>query len=73
MWRMDGFIRNIVYVKDPRRVYNYTICLDCPPKIALFGISDDGLGHKGIEVLTWLDDKTKMITFLQCRKEEKPT
>lgn len=70
-WRMGGFIRHIVYAKDPRKVFHYTKCHDCPPQIALFGISDDGLGHKGIETLTWLDDKTDMITFLQCRKVDK--
>ena len=71
MWRIEGFIRNIVYLKDPRKIHYYTICHDCPPQIALFGISDDGLGNKGIEILTWIDDKSKMITFLQCKKANK--
>ena len=39
--------------------------------VSLFDISDDGLGNKGIEILTWIDNNTNAITFLQCRKTTK--
>lgn len=72
-WRLDGFIRNITTVKNPVRYYEGTKCTDCPPQIHLFGISDDGLGHKGIEVQAWIDKDCKLIVFLDCKKKRKPS
>jgi hypothetical protein len=66
-----GFMRNVAIIKDPRKIYEYSICHDCPPDFFLFGISDDGLGNKGIEVQVWLDRKTETAWFLKCRKANK--
>lgn len=67
MWRVDGFIRNVIYAKEPREIYNHTPCVNCPPDFVLFGLSDNGLGKKGIEIQCWLDKKTGTIWFLKCR------
>lgn len=70
-WRAKGFIRNIVFMKNPPAVYNYTKCKKCPPDFYLFGISDDGLGNKGIEFQVWLHRKSNTLWFLKCKKRIK--
>lgn len=71
-WRVRGFIRNIVNVKEPTLVYQHTVCKECPPDFYLFGLSDDGLGNKGIENQVWINRKEKIIWFLKCKKAVKP-
>ncbi len=71
IWRVDAFIRNVIYVRDPTKIYEHTPCKNCPPNFLLFGISDDGLGHKGVEIQVWLDTKTKTIWFLKCTMGKK--
>jgi len=72
MWRVDGFIRNVIYAKDPTHVYHHTPCVNCPPDFHLFGLSDNGLGSKGIEIQLWLQKSTNTIWFLKCRLAKKP-
>lgn len=71
-WRIMGFIRNIAITEKPTEMYAHTPCEKCPPNFFLFGISDDGLGNKGIEIQVWLDEKTGTGWFLRCRKASKP-
>ncbi|CAE6488990.1 hypothetical protein [Candidatus Nitrosotenuis uzonensis] len=71
-WRVRGFLRNIVHIKDPTKVYHHTACENCPPDFHLFGLSDDGLGNSGIEIQVWLHKKTQTAWFLKCRKATKP-
>jgi hypothetical protein len=71
-WRVKGFIQNVVLIKEPTEVYHHTPCEDCPPDFHLFGLSDDGLGNKGIEIQIWLNHKANTAWFLKCRKAMKP-
>lgn len=71
-WRVRNFVRSVAHIKDPAKFYNTTKCRNCPPSVCLFGISDDGLGNKGIEVQIWIRNSKKELIFLKCRKAEKP-
>jgi len=71
-WRVRNFVRSVVHIKDPVKFYKTTKCPNCPPSVRLFGISDDGLGNKGIEVQVWLRNPRNELIFLKCRKAEKP-
>ena len=68
MWRVSGFLRNVVYANDPTEMYEITECADCPPSVVLFGLSDDGLGNKGIEIQVWINKKFNILHFLKCNK-----
>lgn len=69
-WRAKHFLNEIRYVKDPRRHYSYTVCKKCPPSYCLFGVGDDGLGNKGIEVLIIMA-KNNVLLGLVCKKKIK--
>jgi len=71
-WRVRFFIRNVAHFKDPTKFYNTTKCKKCPHSVLLFGISDDGIGNKGIEVQIWIRNTRKELIFLKCRKAKKP-
>ena len=71
-WRIRFFIRNVAQFKDPVKFYNTTKCKDCPNSVLLFGISDDGIGNKGIEVQIWMRNTRKELIFLKCIKVKKP-
>jgi len=36
----------------------------------LFGISDDGLGNKGIEIEVWLNRESSTLFFMKCKKRK---
>ena len=67
-WVVGNTIRSMLSVKDPARVYRYTICDDCTPDLYLFGILDDGMGNKGLELQIHLDKKRKILSPITVRK-----
>ena len=59
----DGFC----YAKDPTRIYNHKVCKECKEGMFLFGIADDGVGNKGVEVMIFLDYKKNILHPIFCR------
>ncbi len=60
-----GFMLNL---KDPKKAYLYTNCDDCVPDLHLFGILDDGIGNKGLELQIYLDEKKNILAPITVRK-----
>jgi hypothetical protein len=68
-WIVKHFLNDIRYLKDPRKHYLYSVCDDCPPSYCLFGVSDDGLGNKGLDVLIIIA-KNDTLLGLVCKKRK---
>ncbi len=66
-WRVSHAINNMRYVKDPTRLYPYPQCDNCPNNMYLFGISDDGVGNKGLEIQIIVSKDTHTLYPFNCR------
>jgi len=67
-WLVGKIIEHMLSVKDPSKVYQFTRCTDCREGLYLFGIKDDGLGNKGLELQVYLDRKKKILSPITVRK-----
>ena len=68
-WITGKIIENMKTVKNPLRAYPlHKKCSDCDDDVYLFGMLDDGLGHKGLELQINLDKKKKILTPITVRK-----
>ncbi|MBS1267840.1 MAG: hypothetical protein MAG458_00553 [Nitrosopumilus sp.] len=67
-WRVHHAINTVMrYSKDPLKTYKHEICKECKDGLYLFGIADNGLGHKGVELMLFLDYKKKIILPIFCK------
>ncbi|GEM_PF-6290022 len=66
-WRVSKTILNMLYLKDPTKIYYYTNCDDCLPDLHLFGIQDDGIGNKGIELQIYIDKQKNILAPITVR------
>ena len=67
-WIVGKTIENMLYIKAPEKTYRYTNCDECIPELYLFGVKDDGIGNKGLELQIHLDKKTKVLSPVSVRK-----
>lgn len=66
-WRLQYFIKNLVETNNPLLKWHHETC-PTHKSFHLFGLNDDGLGNKKLEILIQLDFDTKTLTF--CMIEE---
>ena len=71
-WCVNKHLMNMIGMKDPSKKYQFTRCNDLRKDLYLFGIADDGLGNKGIELQVYLDRKNKVLSPITVRKILKP-
>ena len=71
-WCINKIIPLMLSMKDPSKVYEFIICEDGIKDLYLFGIADDGLGNKGIELQIYLDRSKKILSPITVRKVTKP-
>ncbi len=66
-WRLQYFVKNLVETNSPLSKWHHETC-PTHKSFHLFGLNDDGLGNKKLEILIQLDFDTKTLTF--CMIEE---
>jgi len=66
-WRLQYFIKNLADEDNPLKIWNHQTC-PTHKEFHIFGLNDDGLGNKQLEVLIQLDFDNKTLTF--CMIEE---
>lgn len=66
-WRLQYFIKNLALETNPLHIWNHKTC-PTHKEFHIFGLNDDGLGNKKLEVLIQLDFDNKALTF--CMIEE---
>ena len=72
-WRVHHTLNNgMRYSKDPTKIYKHEICAECKDGLFLFGIADNGLGHKGVEIMIFLDYKKHILYPIFCRTAKIP-
>ena len=67
-WIVGRAINSMRYVKNPARLFPYPQCDHCPENMYLFGVSDDGIGNKGLEIQMIVGKKTHTLYPFNCRK-----
>ncbi|KFM19613.1 hypothetical protein AAA799P11_00602 [Marine Group I thaumarchaeote SCGC AAA799-P11] len=70
-WVIGRTIERMLYLKEPQKTYRYTNCDDCMPDLFLFGVLDDGIGNKGLELQIYLDKKRKVLAPITVRKAKR--
>lgn len=70
-WVVGKTLGGMVEMKDPAKVYRFTQCNDCMDDLYLFGLADDGLGNKGIELQVYLDKTKRVLAPITVRKVSK--
>ena len=66
-WVVDHTLEGMCRQNDPTKFYQNTICDDCIPGMYLFGILDDGLGHKALEMQVHIDKQTRILSPVLVR------
>jgi|APSaa5957512535_1039671.scaffolds.fasta_scaffold16658_6 hypothetical protein len=67
-WRVMRTLNdNMRYNKDPTKTYKHEECKECKKGLFLFGVADDGLGNKGVELMVFFDFKKKVLYPIFCR------
>ena len=67
-WRVHHSINNVMlYSKDPVKVIKHKICEECKDGLVLFGLADDGVGNKGVELMVFLNYKKHVLYPIFCR------
>ena len=61
-WRLQHFITNMAQTEKPLNKWNHKTC-PTHKDFHLFGLNDDGLGNKRLEVLVQLDYENKSLKF----------
>ncbi len=69
-WVVSQSVNAMRYVKDPSKLFPYPQCDSCPPNMYLFGVSDDGVGNKGLEIQIVIGKETKILYPFNCRKSK---
>ena len=67
-WVTGRIIGEMLYLKEPQKTYQYTKCDECIPNLYLFGLLDDGIGNKGLELQIYLDSKRNILAPITVRK-----
>ncbi len=70
VWRLQYFIKNLVNSENPLDKWNHTTC-DLYKDFHLFGLNDDGLGNKQLEIVIQVDFENKMLRFSMIEEIEK--
>lgn len=66
-WIVGKTIDSMLMIKDPARVYEYTRCDECVPDLYLFGVADDGVGNKGVELQIYLHRSKSVLAPITVR------
>ena len=51
----------MIHYKNPTRVYQNTPCVECIPGVYLFGILNDGVGHRKLKLKIYFNKQTGVL------------
>ena len=71
-WTVDHTLEGMCRQNDPTKFYQSTICDECEPNTHLFGILNDGLGNKGLELQVKVDKQTRVLSPMLVRRIQHP-